>query len=484
MNIVDPIIFQARMNPDGLAICTPGTAPESVSYRQLDHIMNNIARRALWEGLKSGDRVAIAVKEKIFHAAIILALTRLGIVTVSARSPTIPKELGVNAVITDTAASFENAGTVIVADLGWTQGDGKPMADRQVYQGKEDDVCRIILTSGTTGESKGVAFTHNMVTDRIGRHFFIKGNRFSNASRIYCDLGLGSAPAFQFLFYSLTRGGSIFFYGDSAESTVQAFELYKIQNMFAAPSGLAEYLQFFENFPEFQCSFDHITTGGGLLSKSLCERVQARMTPIVYSSYGATEACTVACAPSTAITKIPGAVGWVMPDVTVEIVDEAGRARASGKEGLIRVRSRYVAKGYFGDPPGAQSLRDGWFYPGDLGYLNGDDMLVVLGRDNAVLNVKGDKVAPEIVEEAIMSFGAIIDAAVFTRMSDLGIPELYAAIVCRSAINEDALRAHCGPRLERAFLPVRFIQVDKIPRNEMGKIERHRLQEVAKVQGS
>jgi acyl-CoA synthetase (AMP-forming)/AMP-acid ligase II len=479
MNIVDPIIFQARMNPEGLAICTPGTELHSVTYAQLVRIMNNIGRRALWEGLKRGDTVAILVQEKIFHAAILLALTRLGIVTVSARSTTLPKELAVTAVVTDRIAAFENAGRVLVVDLGWTEGDGKPMADRAVYQGEHDDICRIVLTSGTTGEAKGVAFSHRMVTERNARYHFIKGDRFAFSSRMYCDLGLASNPGFRFLVYMLTKGGTIFFHGDSPEGTAQAFDLYKIQNMFAGPAGLAEYLKFFEQFDEFQCHFDHITAGGGVMSKSLCERVRARMTPVLYLSYGATEACTMAAAPTHLIEDTPGAVGWVAPGVTIEIVDESDRVLPPGKEGIVRVRSAYVVPGYVGDPPaGRRSLRDGYFYPGDIGYLTADQLLVILGRDNLVLNLGGDKVAPEVVEQVLLSFRGIEDAAVFTRHEELGVPELAALIVSRASLDEEAIAAHCGEKLGAGFVPRRFVRVDRIPRNEAGKIERHRLPEV------
>lgn len=482
MNIVDPILFQARLNPEGLAICTPGTVRSTVSYGQLVHLMNNIARRAIWEGLKSGDTAAIFVKDKIFHSAIILALTRLGIITVSGRSIPFPRELKTDAVISDGVRSVADGAKLIVVNPEWMEGDGKPMSDGRVYQGAADDVCRIVLTSGSTGDAKGVAFTHRMITERNNRYLYIKGDRFSHSSRLFCDLGLASNPGFRFLVYMLTKGGTIFFYGDSPESTLQAFGLYRIQNMFISTSGLAEYLKFFEAHSEFPCDFDHITTGGSVISKSMAQRVRARMSPLLYSAYGATEACTMALAPLHAIEDTPGAVGWMTPDVTIDIVDESDRPVPHGKEGIVRVRSPYVVKQYVGDPPGGRyALRNGYFYPGDIGYLTEERLLVVLGRDNLVLNVGGDKVAPEIVENVIGSFPRINDVAVFTHANELGIPELYALIASHEPIDEKALLSHCGQRLERGFIPRHFVRVEKIPRNDAGKIERHRLAEVGKA---
>src|SRR5881296_1203876 len=97
MNVVDPFIFQAKLNPDAIAICAPGSQPESVTYEWLNRTMNNIGHRAMSLGLKRGDTVAILVADKIFHVALVLALARLGIITVSARSRRLPPELGITA---------------------------------------------------------------------------------------------------------------------------------------------------------------------------------------------------------------------------------------------------------------------------------------------------------------------------------------------------------------------------------------------------
>jgi len=91
MNIVEPILFHCKQNPAAPAICTPGTSLNIISYGRLAQFIFNIGRRALSEALVRGQIVAILVKEDIFHAALILALTRLGIVTVSCREQNFPK---------------------------------------------------------------------------------------------------------------------------------------------------------------------------------------------------------------------------------------------------------------------------------------------------------------------------------------------------------------------------------------------------------
>jgi len=485
MNIADPFLFQAKLNPAALAICTPGAARERVSYGRLERMVNNVGKAALARGLARGQVAAIDIKDKIFHAAVILGLARIGIVTVSARNPTLPKELGVAAVICDAALPYRNAGTVMVADQSaWAlDGDGAPLADERLYRVSEDDPCRITLTSGTTGEARGVAFSHKAVAAKNARLAFARGNRFPQCSRFYCDLGLATDPGFRDMLHMLSKGGTIFYYGGDAESLIQAIDLYKIQAMIAAPSGLAEYLKFFEAYSDVACGFDHILTSGASLSRSLSERVRARMCANLYSTYGSTETGGVAMAPAHAIADVAGAVGFVTPGAAVEIVDEGGKALPAGREGSVRIRTAQTVTGYVGNPAEAETaFRDGWFYPGDIGALRDDRLLLILGREKEVLNLSGDKIRPGLVEDVLTAFAGIGEAAAFTQTDGLGIARLWAAVVPRSAIDQEALRRHCQERLGAAFAPVEFVVLDALPRGEGGKLDRQRLTALASAQ--
>jgi acyl-CoA synthetase (AMP-forming)/AMP-acid ligase II len=480
VNIVDPVLFQCRLNPHGPAICTPGTANDTISYGQLERMIYSVGRMALTQGLVPGNIAALFIKDKILQAGIILGLARLGIATISGRNQRLPKELCVDAIICDGSHPFGEVARVIVADASWSAGDGKSAEDPRTGGG--NDLCRIILTSGSTGEAKAVAFSHQLIGARVAHFGFAKGSRFPRASRLYCDLGIGSSPGFTFMLYMLWTGGTIYFYGEDPESTLQAFDLHKIRNMVASPHGLGEYLKFYESHSAFQCGFEHITTSGGLLSKELSERVRARMCSNVTCSYGSTEAGTVAFGPAEVVAAVPGAVGFITPSAEVEILGEAGQPLAAGKEGVVRVRSPHLVSGYVGDPAqSAASFRDGWFHPGDVGYLSKAGLLVITGREQTRLNLGGDKAVPETIEDVIAAFAGIEQAAIFSLPNELGIEEVFALIVTRSPADEDALRTHCSSRLPHAFVPVRFIRVDGIPRSEMGKIERHLLPGLAKA---
>src|SRR6267154_1409011 len=162
MNIVDPILFQCRRQPPVAAICVPGPGIGLISYRRLEQFVHNISRKVHALGLPERSIVAVNIQDVIFHAAVLLALTRLGMITLSAREGDASAPIKIDALITATRLPSVDMGRVILADLSWTEGDGQPLEPHLVPQTHEDDLCRIILTSGTTSEPKAVAVSHKL----------------------------------------------------------------------------------------------------------------------------------------------------------------------------------------------------------------------------------------------------------------------------------------------------------------------------------
>lgn len=472
MNIVEPILFHCKTQAPVAAMCAPGHALPLVSYGRLEQFIYNIAGHARTQGLGPGSVVALRIDEPILHAAFILGLAYLGAESISVRDNKLPSELGIDAVITDSAQVFKNASRVIVADMNWLAGEGRPTVGQAPPEGGG---CRIILTSGTTGHPKGVAFSHDMLIERIARQNWTFGSAVAPCSRIFIDPGLGTAIGFLFWLYTLAKGGTAVVRGPDAVETMQAFILYKVQAMVASPAALAEFVGYYESAPSLAAGLDVVLSVGGMLSRSLSERVRARICSNLVACYGSTEANIVATAPAHAIADTPGAVGYVTPGVTVGIVDTSGHPLLVGEEGLVRVSGRFTVAGYRGDTGDAQSaFHDGWFYPGDIGRVTADGLLVLTGRDKAVLNLGGDKVSPERIEQVLASVAGVQQSAAFTVPNAAGVGELVAAVVM-PAFDAQALRRHCEQALPAAFVPVRFVSVADIPRNDMGKIDRRRL---------
>ena len=144
----------------------------------------------------------------------------------------------------------------------------------------------------------------------------------------------------------------------------------------------------------------------------------------------------VASMPAHFAPDLPGAVGFVLPGINVQIVDEGGVPLPRGKEGIIRINSEYGAREYLDDPEeSARVFRDGWFYPGDLGYLTEQNMLVISGRTKTVINIGGEKVTPERVEEVLSAHPSVQQVAVLAVHNERGVDDVCALVVPRSALS-------------------------------------------------
>jgi acyl-CoA synthetase (AMP-forming)/AMP-acid ligase II len=287
-----------------------------------------------------------------------------------------------------------------------------------------------------------------------------------------------TSPGFRFLLATLWRGGTYLLPGDSFDSTLTAMEQYHAQCVVAPPSGLELLLKWFEVTPAYQSNLQVVLTAGDILSQALSRRVRARLCSHLVSFYGSTEANTTASAPAHQIDRVAGAVGYLVPGVRAQIVDRDGVVLPPGSEGLLRIRSEFAVDHYLGNPSGSERVfREGWFQPGDLATLDAEGLLVITGRDKNILNAGGDKINPERVEAVVAAFPGVAEVAVTSLPNALGNHEIVAVLVGDGEIDLEALGRHCTAQLSPQFVPARFAVTDRLPRNDMGKIDRPQLAE-------
>lgn len=477
MTIIDGFLLHAKHQPVAPAICAPGWGYNIVSYGRLLVFANNVAARALSAGVRRGDVVGVFAKDPIFHWALILGLTRIGVVSVSAISSNLPSGFKIDAVLTDTTAQFQNAGRVVQVDKGWVEGDGKPPPRGDDAAG--GDIARIIMTSGTTGDQKGVALSHDIILRRIQSYDFAFGSKIAACARFLIDVGVAANSGYLWPIYILARGGTVFMRGSDPAETMQALSLHNVQCMVASPAGMAEFLDYYERSPAFLSPFEVMLSVGSKLATSLSDRVRARMCSHVVHGYGATEGNPVAGGYVHQFGQMKGAVGYVTPGMIVEAVDDGGKALKPGGEGHIRFRGDKCVAGYVGNPPGSEKFfRDGWFYPGDIGAVTEDGVLIISGRSKTIIDLGGDKINPETIEAVLMSYPGVVHAAAFGRANALGIEEVWAAVEASSEIDVAAVRAHCVRKLSAERVPVRIFRLAAMPRNAGDKIDRNQVRKL------
>jgi acyl-CoA synthetase (AMP-forming)/AMP-acid ligase II len=197
-------------------------------------------------------------------------------------------------------------------------------------------------------------------------------------------------------------------------------------------------------------------------------------------AYGASEAGLIAVASPALLRQHEDTVGQVQPSAEVEAVDESGRLLPSGTTGILRVRGTGMASGYLNAEPedksAASGLRDGWFYPGDLGSVSSAGLVMLEGRVNDVMNIGGNKFAPQAIEAVALGCTGIHEAAAFSVPDNYGVETPWLAVVRGGDHKPGEVLGTITarwPLLARLQIAV----VDEIPRNHMGKIDRLRLKQ-------
>jgi len=154
---------------------------------------------------------------------------------------------------------------------------------------------------------------------------------------------------------------------------------------------------------------EYFVGGGALLDLELQRFFYAIGIPM-YQGYGLTEAAPVICANMPRRHKL-GSSGPIVPNLAIRICDDAGHDLPVGAKGEIVVKGENVMLGYWQNPKAtAETLRDGWLHTGDLGYLDADGFLYVLGREKSLLiGHDGEKYSPEGIEEALVEHSRYID---------------------------------------------------------------------------
>jgi acyl-coenzyme A synthetase/AMP-(fatty) acid ligase len=427
--------------------------------------------------------VALAFKDQLLHVACVLGLSAIGAVTVSAHHNQLPSTLEIDAVFSEFPGQFGER-RVITVSRGWLADEDPSLGEPKANAGIESKYCRLILTSGTTGEPKAVALTYAQAFTRVMRQQFVYGSRFANSSRIYVDVGISTVAGFSTLFNIFWRGGVLFLQGSDPVETLKALFANRIQAMVASPKGLSDLIELYDRMPGQFGKLDLIVSLGSVLDRRLLKRARAQLCHELHSVYGSTEHATVAVATSELLERGDGVAGYVIGGAEVEIVDRNGSVLPPGTEGLVRTRGVSAAEGYVvGTLDRVETFPEEGFISGDLGVMTNEGYLVISGREGSVINLGGDKVSPEKIELALVDFPPVRDAGAFTLQTPLGIDRIVGAIAWNDNIDRDACRQELHTflqsKLTHQYIPRLFVELESIPRNHMGKIDRLALKKVA-----
>lgn len=478
LSLHEHIASIARANPLAPAMIHEGRV---YAYGQLEQLIAAVALHLQQQGIQPGAAVGLGMARTPLHMTTMLAIGALGAYSVPL-NPTLSREVReqlaakfqIQAAITDRQEPALAGCRQILLNTIRIAPDSPGLSG--LPKVAADTPFRIILTSGTTGVPKGIRFTHAEFMLRTARA--IEG--CSAATRLVPpDLHVSVGTTWPLSAFH--HGGTLIFpASQSFSDLVSAVQLHAATHVVMSPWAAEQLLTLLPPQGQVFPSVQHFRLVGGAPTPRLLRELLARVSPNVYSQYALTETGTITKTTTEELLRLPGCNGRLRDDTRAKVIDAEGNILPPGQSGELCFSVTPMAAGYHRDPEHtAVKFRDGWFHTGDIGRITEDGLIYVEGRLDDLLNLKGHKYLPSLIETALQAHPQVRECAAFLWTDATGEPQLAAALVLKM----DALPADLAPHAAKALGPIatpqRFLVLRELPRNASGKIMRAELPRLA-----
>jgi long-chain acyl-CoA synthetase len=500
---------------------------ERLTYAEAHAQVNAIAAWLWAQGVRPGDRVAIAMRNYPEWMLIYWACVSTGVAAVGmnawwtaeemeyALKDSAPKVLfcdGERLARIQERPSMVSGMTVVATRtmelpaevLPWsivTQ-DGGAMPE--VTVDPDADAC-IFYTSGTTGFPKGAQLTHRGCISNLFNMMFtgqVSALATQRATGVTPDpnapvpipVSLLTTPLFHVTAnncgaYATTAAGGklVLMYRWDAGEALRLIEKEKVSGMSGVPVMAREVI----THPDFDkydlSSLMSLGGGGAQLPPDLVAKIDSAVaTARPNTGYGMTETCGIitAIAADFFVDK-PESCGPAMPTFEAKCVDDDGNTVPPGQVGELWVRGAPVIKGYINRPEAtAESITDGWLHTGDVARVDEDGFIFIVDRKKDMVLRGGENVYCAEVEACLYRHPAVAEVCVFGVPDQRLGEEVAAAVVLRrgQTVSAEALRAHCAGIIAKHKAPRYIWFLDEaLPRNANGKFLKRQLRESLKV---
>jgi len=341
-----------------------------------------------------------------------------------------------------------------------------------------DDLAFIVFTSGTTGQPKGVMLSHGNVTAVIDA--ILDYLPLAPADRYALVLPLFHTYAKSVLLTTLAAGGTVVLDSfNDLPGFVARLESRRITAFSGVPYHVNMLLKRAPLDRHDLSALRFVTISGSHLATETLHALARRFPSArIVFMYGMTETSTRACAlPPERMADKAGSCGRPIRGVALRIVDDGDRDLPSGRSGEVLVRGDNVMQGYFGDPALTRAtLRGGWLHTGDLGYLDEEGYLFLVGRKTDLIKCAGERISALEIEEVLAAHPGVLEAAVAGEPHPILGESVHAFVVRRADdVSEEELRRHCALHLTHHKIPRSWTFLNELPRTASGKVQKHRL---------
>ncbi|MGH3861465.1 acyl-CoA synthetase [Actinokineospora sp.] len=466
-----------------------------LTFRQLDTRSNALARALAQRGVTEKSVVALLARDHRGAVETMLAAGKLGarllLMNTGFAKPQladVAKREGVTVFIHD--QEFSELATVLPPEiprfLAWTDsavGEARTLeelianTDDRPVPAPSEPGGMVLLTSGTTGTPKGAprqvrsplaaAQFLDRIPLRAGESTVLGAPLFhgTGLSQFIISFALGSAVAMRRKF--------------DPEQILKMIEDNKATTLVLVPTMLQRVLDL---GPEVLARYDTsslkiLFTAGSALSPELGNRATRAFGEVIHNLYGSTEVAVATVATPEDWRAAPGTVGRPPVGCQVRLYDDAGKQITEPNvTGRIFVGSGLSFGGYTDGRN--KDIIDGLLSIGDVGHFDAEGRLFIDGRDDDMIVSGGENVFPAEVENLLVEYPGVVEAAVLgTEDPEFG-QRLKAYVVVDSEVSAEELREHVKSNLARFKVPRDVVFIDELPRNATGKVVRKQLREM------
>jgi long-chain acyl-CoA synthetase len=474
----------AATNPQRIALRC-GT--QALPYGELRGRILTTATRLRDLGVRESDRVVLCVGNTLAFPVLYFALHALGAVATPVPPDTPPETLAALLVDADARlAVLDKAVSGVAcaiaspdATTAWTAGDEE-----------FEPVCRaaaiadLLYTTGTTGRKKGVVLTHAGILAAARNITAFVGAGPDDVEVVPLPLshsfGLGRLRSLAVAGHTIVLEPGL---GTGIPTLKRILDVHAT-GLALVPAGFDILRRMTgDSLGQAREHLRYIEIGSAPMRPETRSWLTALLPHTrICHHYGLTEASRAAFTEYHADAHKPGSAGRAAPNVEITICDESGQQLPTGDPGEVVVHGGMVMREYWKQPELTQQAFCGHgLKTGDIGYLDAEGYLFLLGRHGDLINVGGRKVAPDEIEALLCQMEGVRDAACVAEPDELLGECVKAYLVADREIERAEVLAFLRPRVEEYKMPQSIERITAIPRTISGKIRRQSLRRTKEV---
>lgn len=482
MNIKNTLPFKVRqwgkIQPDKLAVAS---GDDSVSWSELNHMIDSCITSLTEKGISFGDYVAVSAVMKPEYIAAFIAVKSIRAIAIPISRNSSSTEAGdiisrthAKIFLTDNP-TYNNIPECNILSLREScRTDTHSFVINEEAEIPDDEITEILFTSGTTGKPKGAMLSQKAISSSIFNTS--TGIDMMNSDTLLLPVPLNHSFGLRVMRSALSLGESIVLQNgfSFARETQRNIEQWNCNCIVMVNAGFEllrqqmgdAYIECFRNMRYIEFSAGHVPIHTRIELRDSLPGVR------LHNTWGSTETGGGLFIEFSSCDESKlESCGRAINDIQAEIRD------SSGEWGRLSLRSSAVLSGYFDDPElTAHTLQDGWLLTNDLARIDSDGYVYLNGRIDDIISVGGEKVSPSDIEHIISDIPGINECACVGVHDDV-LGERPAVFIAGS-YDQKQIEECIRSKGNAYMIPSEYVSIERLPRNEMGKLDRKKLRDI------